>query len=84
MLQINFWDEIKENVNEEELNLAQKVIEHIMIKEGCPFDCEVNLTMTDNVGIQEINREFRDNSRRKRSFLIVLIPKMIILYWAIL
>ncbi len=60
MLQINFWDEINENVNEEEFNLAQRVIEHILVKEGCPFDCEVNLTITDNDGIQAVNREFRD------------------------
>lgn len=60
MVQINFWDEIKEEINEEELALAQKVVEHVLLKEGCPFDCEVNLTMTNNAGIQEVNREFRD------------------------
>ena len=60
MVQINFWDEIAENINEEELALAKKVIEHILQKEGCPFDCEVNLTMTDNDGIQAVNKEFRD------------------------
>ena len=60
MVQINFWDEIKEEINEEELTLAKKVIEHILQKEGCPFDCEVNLTMTDNDGIQAVNKEFRD------------------------
>lgn len=60
MVQINFWDEIKEEINEEELALAKKVIEHILQKEGCPFDCEVNLTMTDNDGIQAVNKEFRD------------------------
>ncbi len=60
MVQINFWDEITEKINEEELSLAKKVIEHILQKEGCPFDCEVNLTMTDNDGIQAVNKEFRD------------------------
>ena len=60
MVQINFWDEIAEDINEEELALAKKVIEHILQKEGCPFDCEVNLTMTDNDGIQAVNKEFRD------------------------
>ena len=60
MVQINFWDEITEEINEEELALAKKVIEHILQKEGCPFDCEVNLTMTDNDGIQAVNKEFRD------------------------
>lgn len=60
MVQINFWDEIAEDINEEELSLAKKVIEHILQKEGCPFDCEVNLTMTNNDGIQAVNKEFRD------------------------
>lgn len=60
MVQINFWDEITEEINEEEPALAKKVIEHILQKEGCPFDCEVNLTMTDNDGIQAVNKEFRD------------------------
>lgn len=60
MVQINFQDEITEEINEEELALAKKVIEHILQKEGCPFDCEVNLTMTDNDGIQAVNKEFRD------------------------
>lgn len=60
MVQINFWDEITEEINEEELALAKKVIEHILQKEGCPFDCEVNLTLTNNDGIQAVNKEFRD------------------------
>ncbi len=60
MVQINFWDEITEKINEEEPALAKKVIEHILQKEGCPFDCEVNLTMTNNDGIQAVNKEFRD------------------------
>lgn len=60
MVQINYWDEIKEEVNDEELVLAQSVVEHILKEEGCPFDCEVNLTMTDNDGIQAVNKEFRN------------------------
>lgn len=60
MVQINFWDEISEEINEEELALAQKVIEYVLLQEGCPFDCEVNLTMTDNEGIQAVNKEFRN------------------------
>lgn len=59
MVLINFWDEIKEEINEDELVLAQKVIEHVLIKENCPYECEVNLTITDNEGIWECNREFR-------------------------
>ena len=60
MVQINFWDEISEEINEEELALARKVVEYVLLQEGCPFDCEVNLTMTDNEGIQTVNKEFRN------------------------
>ncbi|MBQ3517042.1 MAG: rRNA maturation RNase YbeY [Lachnospiraceae bacterium] len=60
MVQINFWDEISEEINEEELALARKVVEYVLLQEGCPFDCEVNLTMTDNEGIQAVNKEFRN------------------------
>ena len=63
MVQINFYDEITEEINKDELALAQKVIEHILIKEGCPFDAEVNLTMTNDEGIWEVNREFREIDR---------------------
>ena len=28
-------------------------------QENCPYEFEVNLTMTDNEGIRELNREFR-------------------------
>ncbi|MBQ7583388.1 MAG: rRNA maturation RNase YbeY [Lachnospiraceae bacterium] len=27
---------------------------------GCPYECEVNLTLTDDRGIREINRAYRD------------------------
>ncbi len=60
MVDVNYWDEVKDSGNEAEENLAQKVAEYVLVKEGCPFDCEVNLTMTDNEGIQERNREFRN------------------------
>ena len=39
---------------------ASKVIDYILSEEGCPFECEVNLTITDNEGIREINKEYRN------------------------
>jgi len=39
---------------------AMKVAEHILAKEGCPFDCEINLTVTDDDEIQAINKEYRE------------------------
>ena len=39
---------------------AEKVIFYILEKEDCPFEVEVNLTITDNEGIHSVNREFRE------------------------
>ena len=40
--------------------LAERVIEFSLDHEGFPYECEVNLTLTDNEGIHEINREYRE------------------------
>ena len=42
------------------LKLAGDVAEFILKEENCPFDCEINLTVTDNEGIREVNKEFRE------------------------
>lgn len=39
---------------------AEKVMRHVLEKENCPFDCEINLTVTDNESIRVINKEFRE------------------------
>ena len=39
---------------------AEKVIFYILEKEDCPFEVEVNLTITDNEGIHSVNKEFRE------------------------
>lgn len=36
------------------------VIEEVIRTENCPYSCEVNITFTDNNGIREINREYRE------------------------
>ena len=40
--------------------LAGQVVEFALDHEGFPYECEVNLTLTDNEGIHEINREYRE------------------------
>jgi probable rRNA maturation factor len=40
--------------------LAKEVIEFTLSHEGFPYEAEVNLTLTDNEGIHEINRTYRD------------------------
>ncbi len=39
--------------------LAARVVEFALDHEEFPYECEVNLTLTDNDGIWEINREYR-------------------------
>ena len=38
---------------------AEEVIEAALDHEHCPYDVQVSVTLTDNEGIHEINRDFR-------------------------
>lgn len=38
----------------------RQVIAQVLKTEHCPYECEVNITFTDNNGIRELNREFRE------------------------
>lgn len=53
-----------EKETQEEIDFDYKeAMEQVMVQaakqENCPYEFEVNLTMTDNEGIRELNREFR-------------------------
>ena len=39
--------------------IAAEVTEAALLHEAFPYECEINLTLTDNQGIHEINREYR-------------------------
>lgn len=39
--------------------LAQKVIDYVLDHEAFPYEAEVNLTLTDNTGIHEVNKIYR-------------------------
>lgn len=41
-------------------SLIRKVVEAAIDYEGCPFECEVEVVITDNEGIHQVNKEFRD------------------------
>ena len=43
--------------------LAQKVVNYCLDYINFPYEAEVNLTLTDNLGIHEINKEFRQIDR---------------------
>lgn len=43
--------------------LAERVVDFTMDYEAFPFEAEVNLTLTDNDGIHEINKTYREIDR---------------------
>jgi len=42
---------------------AKKVIAQILKTENCPYEATVNLLLTDNEGIRQFNRDYRDMDR---------------------
>lgn len=42
---------------------AFKVCQAILDEEGCPYEAQVNIVLTDNGGIRELNREYRKIDR---------------------
>lgn len=40
--------------------IINKVIHASMEYEDCPYECEVNVVITDNEGIHQVNKEFRN------------------------
>lgn len=43
--------------------IVDDVINEVLNEEGCPYECEVNLILTDNEEIHKINKEYRDIDR---------------------
>lgn len=46
-----------------EEDLARLVCEAVLEEEGCPYEAQVNIVLTDNEGIRELNRECRGIDR---------------------
>lgn len=43
--------------------LAQSVGEAVLEEEGCPYEAQVNVVVTDHKGIRDLNRDFRGIDR---------------------
>lgn len=56
--------------------IIERVIDQAMDQEECPYEAEISVTLTDNEGIREINREFRgiDSETDVLSFPMVQYP----------
>lgn len=57
-----------ENESQEELTfdaeaVGRLVCEAVLETESCPYEAQVNLVLTDNAGIRELNRECRGIDR---------------------
>lgn len=57
-LQIDYETDRKIGIEYEKL--AKKVVQKVLDMEGCPYDAQVNLVLTDNEEIQRVNTEFRE------------------------
>ena len=57
-LQIDYETDREIGIEYEEL--ANKVVQKVLDMEGCPYDAQVNLVLTDNEEIQRVNTEFRE------------------------
>ena len=44
----------------DKVQIAEEVTGIILEKEGCPFECEVDILITDSEEVQEYNKEYRD------------------------
>lgn len=58
-MSLNIEKEIEVSFPFDYEKLATEVIEFTIEHEDFPYESEINLTLTDNAGIQEINREYR-------------------------
>lgn len=57
-LQIDYETDREIGIEYEEL--AEKVVQKVLDMEGCPYDVQVNLVLTDNEEIERVNTEFRE------------------------
>ena len=57
---IHFESETGDTLDFDYESMRTSVIEATAEEEHCPYEFEVNVTFTDNEGIRQINREFRE------------------------
>ncbi len=55
--------ETKEQLDIKYEPIINKVISEAIDYEECPYECEVNVVLTDNEGIHQVNKEFRNIDR---------------------
>ena len=63
MVEFILENETDEEISEQQINELNRVCCEIMKNEECNFDAEISFTFTDNEGIREINRDYRNIDR---------------------
>ncbi|NLK27451.1 MAG: rRNA maturation RNase YbeY [Clostridiales bacterium] len=58
-MSINIENEVKESFDCNYEDLLKRVVEACLDYENCPYEAEVNILLTDNEQIQEINSQYR-------------------------
>lgn len=54
--------------------ILESVMEEVLTSVNCPYEAQVNLLITDNDGIQEYNRQFRDKDMPTDVLSFPMIP----------
>ena len=60
---INIEYETEKKLDLDYETIIRQVVKKAMDYEKCPYEAEVNVTLTDNAAIHEINREYREIDR---------------------
>ena len=66
----NEWEALPDGI----LELIEKVIDKTVELENCPYAYEVSVVITDNEGIKEVNKTYRDKDMATDVLSFPLIP----------
>ncbi len=56
-------NETEERFSFDVQEVTDKVMAAVLESENCPYEAQINLVITDNAGIREVNRQFRQTDR---------------------
>ncbi len=60
MILVNFENHITDDSEQSYIDLISKVTQHILLSEGCTYDSEVSVILTDDEEIRQTNLSFRE------------------------
>ncbi len=60
MILVNFENHVSDESEQSYIDLISKVTRHILLAEGCTYDCEVSVILSDDEEIRQTNLAFRE------------------------